>query len=90
MGCRRWKLLSGLAIGTTKWKKPELTFDMPAGFTEALRKNKGAKKTFEKLVPTYQKQYLGWIEVAKRPETREKRIKESIRLLAEGKILGLK
>jgi len=71
-------------------KKPELTFDMPAKFTEALRKNKRAKKTFEKLVPTYQKQYLGWIEVAKRPETREKRIKKSIRLLAEGKILGLK
>ena len=71
-------------------QKPKLTFDMPAEFTEALRKNKRAKKTFEKLVPTYQKQYLGWIEVAKRPDTKEKRIKESIRLLAEGKKLGLK
>jgi uncharacterized protein YdeI (YjbR/CyaY-like superfamily) len=42
------------------------------------------------LAPTYQKQYLGWIEVAKRPDTKEKRINESIRLLAEGKKLGLK
>jgi len=71
-------------------QKPELTFNMPAEFVEALRKNKRAKETFDKLAPTYQKQYLGWIEVAKLPETREKRIKESIRLLAEGKKLGLK
>ena len=71
-------------------QKPELTFDMPAEFAEALRKNKSAKKTFEKFALTYQKQYLGWIEVAKLPETREKRIKESIRLLTEGKKLGLK
>lgn len=69
---------------------PELTFEMPAEFADALSKNKRAQETFEKLAPTYQKQYLGWIEVAKRPETREKRIKESIRLLAEGKKLGLK
>jgi len=71
-------------------KKPELTFDIPAEFREALRKNNRAKKTFEKMAPTYQKQYLGWIEVAGLPEKREKRIKESVRLLAEGKKLGLK
>ena len=71
-------------------QKPELTYEMPAEFAEALRKNERAKETFEGLAPTYQEQYLGWIEVAKRPETREKRIKESIRLLAKGKKLGLK
>lgn len=71
-------------------QKPELTFDMPVEFEEALRKNKRAKNTFEKLAPTYQKQYIGWIEVANLPETREKRIKESVRLLTEGKKLGLK
>ncbi|MFQ5652670.1 MAG: YdeI/OmpD-associated family protein [bacterium] len=32
----------------------------------------------------------GWIEVAKRPETRERRIRESILLLQEGKKLGLR
>jgi uncharacterized protein YdeI (YjbR/CyaY-like superfamily) len=71
-------------------QRPRLTFEMPAEFAEALRKNKEAQETFEKLAPTHQKQYLGWIEVAKRPETRQKRIAESIRLLAEGKKLGLK
>ena len=71
-------------------QKPALTFEIPAEFAEALKKDKRAEDTFFNLAPTYQKQYLGWIEVAKRPETREKRIKESLRLLAEGKKLGLK
>jgi uncharacterized protein YdeI (YjbR/CyaY-like superfamily) len=77
-----------------KWdepvQRPELSFEMHPEFGEALEKNKQAKETFENLAPTYQKQYLGWIEVAKRPETREKRIKESIRLLEGGEKLGLK
>ena len=71
-------------------QRPKLTFEMSAAFAEALSKNKSARETFENLSPSHQKQYLGWIEVAKRPETREKRIQESIRLLAAGKKLGLK
>jgi uncharacterized protein YdeI (YjbR/CyaY-like superfamily) len=71
-------------------QKPELTFKISSEFAEALGKDKRAEEIFSQLTPTHQKQYLGWIEVAKRPETREKRIKESIRLLAEGKKLGLK
>jgi uncharacterized protein YdeI (YjbR/CyaY-like superfamily) len=31
-----------------------------------------------------------WIHTAKRPETRDKRIRESIAMLAAGKKLGLK
>jgi len=77
-----------------KWddpaQRPELSYEMSAEFAEALKKNEQARETFEKLAPTHQKQYLGWIEVAKRPETRQKRIAESIRLLAEGQRLGLK
>ena len=69
---------------------PKLTFEMAADLATALTKDKKAAKTFRDLAPTYQKQYLGWIEVAKRPETRDRRIKESIRLLAQGKKLGLK
>jgi len=71
-------------------QKPGLTYKMPLEFAEALKENKVAKETFERLAPTYQKQYLGWIEIAKQPKTRGKRIRESIRLLAEGKKLGLK
>ena len=77
-----------------KWNEPvqspELSFEMHPEFAEALKKNTKAKETFDNLASTYQKQYLGWIEVAKRPMTRQKRIKESIRLLEKGERLGLK
>jgi len=77
-----------------KWdapdQRPKFTFEISAEFAEALSKNEKASETFENLSPSHQKQYLGWIEVAKRPETREKRIQESMRLLAEGRKLGLK
>ena len=77
-----------------KWddpvQRPELSFEIHPEFAEALKKNKRAKETFDTLAPTYQKQYLGWIEVAKRSETKEKRIKEALRLLEKGEKLGLK
>jgi uncharacterized protein YdeI (YjbR/CyaY-like superfamily) len=71
-------------------RKPTLTFEMPAAFTEALKDNAKAKETFDNLAPTYRKQYLAWIGTAKRAETKEKRIKESIRLLEKGEKLGLR
>jgi uncharacterized protein YdeI (YjbR/CyaY-like superfamily) len=45
---------------------------------------------FQELAPTYRRQFVGWIHLAKRPETREKRIRESITPLAARKKLGLK
>lgn len=71
-------------------QRPELSFEMHPEFAQALKENEQAQKTFEALAPTYQKQYLGWIEVAKRPETKRKRIKEALRLLERGEKLGLK
>ena len=75
------------------WDKVErldISFDLPPEFKQALAKNKKAKEHFAKLAPTYQKHYIGWITVAKRQETKQKRIKESISLLEKGKKLGLK
>lgn len=70
--------------------KTRLSFDVPLEFTEALAKNKKAKANFDKLAPSYRKHYIGWINAAKRPETKKKRIKESIFLLEKGQRLGLK
>ena len=69
---------------------PQLSFKMDAEFEDALGRNPKARIYFESLAQTYQKQYMGWIEVAKRPETKKKRIKESIFLLEKGEKLGLK
>jgi hypothetical protein len=46
--------------------------------------------TFEKLSPTERRRFVGWICTAKQHETKRRRIRESIRPLADGKKLGLK
>jgi len=76
-----------------KWyedDRTDVSFAMPPLFSEALKKNKKAKENFEKLSPTHRKHYIGWIVTAKKQETVEKRIKESIKLLLKKEILGLK
>jgi uncharacterized protein YdeI (YjbR/CyaY-like superfamily) len=73
-----------------KSARPDLSFDLPASFRQALQKNPDAEEFFQKLAPSYQKQYIAWIKIAKRQETVEKRIAESIRLLKQGEKLGLK
>ena len=63
---------------------------MPAYIAKAIKTNADAWKFFQSLAPTYRRDFVVWIHMAKRPETREKRIRESIALLAAGKKLGLK
>jgi len=70
--------------------RPEISFDLPEDFQLALEENQQAGIFFKQLAPSYKKQYIGWIQVAKRAETRAKRIKESIELLAKGEKLGMK
>jgi len=56
----------------------------------ALKSNPKAWQNFEKLSPGYRKQYVAWIQTAKRPETRKKRLEEAIGLLEENRKLGMK
>jgi len=64
--------------------------NLPAYFQKALAANPRALTFFRQLAPTYQRHFVAWVHTAKRPETRERRIRESIALLAAGKKLGLK
>lgn len=63
---------------------------LPAYIAKALKSNPTAWAFFRKLAPTRQRDFVVWIHIAKRPETRARRIRESIALLAAGKKLGLK
>jgi len=76
------------------WDNPvsKLVFDltMPPEFEKALQANHAAWEQYKKLPMSHRKEYLLWIVTAKRPETRDRRIAESIRMLAEGKKLGLR
>jgi uncharacterized protein YdeI (YjbR/CyaY-like superfamily) len=63
---------------------------LPAYVAKAFKTNPKAWQHFQALAPTYRRHFVVWIDIAKRPETRERRIRESIELLAAGRKLGLK
>jgi uncharacterized protein YdeI (YjbR/CyaY-like superfamily) len=81
--------LAAAPTGNTYAPKPEIP-ELPAYVVKALQANPKAWKFFRELAPTHRRNFVVWIHLAKRPETREKRIRESIALLAAGKKLGLK
>ena len=54
--------------------------------SKALSGNKKAKVFFDGLPTFYRKNFIRWIESAKREQTRIKRINEMINLLSEGKL----
>lgn len=64
--------------------------EMPDYFARALNAKKKARDNFDKLAPSYRREYIAWIIHAKRPDTRDRRVKEAIELLSLGKRLGLK
>jgi len=63
---------------------------LPRYIAKAFRGIPEAWEFFEELPPRERRNFVVWIHVAKQPKTREKRIRESIRLLVARKKLGLK
>jgi uncharacterized protein YdeI (YjbR/CyaY-like superfamily) len=97
---RRWNELKaagllaapGLAAAPTGNRyapKPTIP-ELPAYVAKAFKTNLRAWQHFQALAPTYRRDFVVWIHTAKRPETRERRIREAIDLLSAGKKLGLK
>ncbi len=64
--------------------------ELPPYIEERLKTVPSAWQFFEQLAPSYRRSYIAWIETAKREETREKRLREALTLLASGEKLGLK
>jgi uncharacterized protein YdeI (YjbR/CyaY-like superfamily) len=60
---------------------------MPEFFKRALaeKKNRAAAENFRSLAPSCQREYLVWLTTAKQPETRARRLKETLRALAKGR-----
>ncbi|UCD72862.1 MAG: YdeI/OmpD-associated family protein [Candidatus Bathyarchaeota archaeon] len=63
-------------------------FTVPPDLKSALTKNKTALTNFQNLAPSAQLAYAYWVDTAKREETRQRRIKKSVDLLAQNKKLG--
>ena len=58
---------------------------MPEFFSEALKKDQRAAAGFARFAPTYQREYLVWLSTAKREETRQNRLTETLKALANGR-----
>jgi uncharacterized protein YdeI (YjbR/CyaY-like superfamily) len=97
---RRWKELkaaglltpAGLAAAptdSTYGPKPVIPV-LPNYIATAIQADAKAWMFFQDLPPRERRNFVVWIHMAKRPDTRERRIRESIALLAAGKKLGLK
>jgi uncharacterized protein YdeI (YjbR/CyaY-like superfamily) len=74
----------------TKSERKRLMIEISPVFKKMLGTNYLANENFHKLAPSHKKQYLEWINSAKREETRLKRMKEAVYLLESGKKLGMK
>ena len=59
--------------------------EIPAGLKKAFKLEKEAKASFDKLSYTHQREYVMWINEAKREETRLNRIAKAIEMLKQGK-----
>lgn len=84
---------AGLAAAPTDnryGQRPVIPDDLPDDAVKAFKANAKAWAFFQQLPRTARRQYVGWIHMARQPETRERRIRESVRLLAARKRLGLK
>ncbi len=97
---RRWKELKAAGLLTsagltaaptenTYGPRPVIP-NLPNYIAKAIKANAKAWKFFRELAPTYRRNFVVWIHTAKRPDTRKRRIRESLALLAAGKKLGLK
>ncbi len=97
---KRWKELQaagllaapGLAVAPTPQRyapRPDVP-ELPAYIAQAFKADPAVWKCFQALPARKRRDFVVWIHLAKRPETRERRMRESITLLAAGRTLGLK
>ena len=63
---------------------------VPSYIQHAINSHPSARDFFHGLAPSYQRMYIGWIDSAKRNDTKTRRLREAVDLLAAGKKLGLK
>lgn len=61
------------------------TVDAPDDLAAALAGEAAAQATFDALAPSHRKEYVRWIEEAKKPETRAARVVKAVDALRAGK-----
>jgi uncharacterized protein YdeI (YjbR/CyaY-like superfamily) len=69
---------------------PIVPTKLPPYIARGLKGHPGAWGYFQSLAPSHQRQYMMWIDTAKQQETKDRRLREAIRLLSAKQKLGLK
>jgi uncharacterized protein YdeI (YjbR/CyaY-like superfamily) len=70
--------------------KPREVPDRTKELELAVRRDRKAWRTYQGLPAGERRRFVAWVSVAKRSDTRERRIREAISLLAAGERLGLR
>ena len=68
-------------------KEPR-TVSVPDDLKAGLSRSGMAGQTFARLAYTHQKEFVNWITGAKKPETRERRLKKTLEMLVAGERLS--
>ncbi len=63
--------------------------EVPAYIERTFRRDRKAWACFEALAPSYRRGYIGWIDSAKREETRNSRLMKAIEMLKAGRKPGI-
>ena len=69
---------------------PAVNEEIPGALLQAFGKHPVARECYFKMNRSHRREFNIWINMAKRSETLQKRVEESIRLLEKGEKLGLK
>jgi uncharacterized protein YdeI (YjbR/CyaY-like superfamily) len=64
--------------------------DIPRFVKATFTRSPKAWENFRNLGPSYRRQYVGWIMLAKQQKTRERRLREAVSLLEKNQKLGLR
>jgi uncharacterized protein YdeI (YjbR/CyaY-like superfamily) len=76
---------AGVKVPPKKTKHKKKPLRLPRYFIYAVKKNKKAWTVFEKFSPGNKRDYVEWITEAKTDDTRQKRLKQAIEWMADGK-----
>jgi uncharacterized protein YdeI (YjbR/CyaY-like superfamily) len=66
-------------------RKPKPKLAVPQDFAAALNASKAAQQVFDAFSPSQKREYVAWITEAKADATRERRLKQAIEWIAQGK-----
>ncbi len=72
-----------IALNASGINPPEPSLKTPADLQKMLKNNRALLRFFDSLAYTHRKEYIRWIEEAKKTETRQARLKKTVEMLKQ-------